>query len=261
MSNSEISYAPVIEKMQWSYSRVNSFDNCHYAWYLKYIKGIPGERLFFSDYGTFMHELLAAYHSCRKTKDELVTEYLTGFRDHVPQAPSQNIFNSYFQSGLSFLKNLKPFPFNTLSVEKRLEFEISGLRSVGILDYVGEEKSELYIVDHKSRNLRNRSARNRPTKYDEELDEYLRQLYIYSVPVFERFGRYPDYLCFNCFRKNLFIKEPFYTQKFEETVQWYADKVAEITQETEFGPNIDWFYCSNLCDVHSHCEYFQMTRR
>ena len=46
----EISYAPLIEDMVWSYSRIKAFDDCPYRWYLKYIRHLHGKDMFFSDY-------------------------------------------------------------------------------------------------------------------------------------------------------------------------------------------------------------------
>ena len=36
-----INYAPVIDDMIWSYSRIRSFYDCKYRWYLKYIRISP----------------------------------------------------------------------------------------------------------------------------------------------------------------------------------------------------------------------------
>lgn len=42
----EISYAPLIEDMVWSYSRIKAFDDCPYRWYLKYIRHLHGKDMF-----------------------------------------------------------------------------------------------------------------------------------------------------------------------------------------------------------------------
>ena len=53
-------YAPVIEDMTWSYSRLKAFEDCPYKWYLRYIRfpKAKGVDQFFADYGTFIHELI-----------------------------------------------------------------------------------------------------------------------------------------------------------------------------------------------------------
>ena len=58
----DICYAPLIDDMTWSYSRVKSFEDCPYKWFLKYIVGLHGKRMFFADYGTFMHKLMESFH-------------------------------------------------------------------------------------------------------------------------------------------------------------------------------------------------------
>lgn len=39
----EVNYAPLIDDMVWSYSRIKAFEDCHYRWYLKYIKKFHGK--------------------------------------------------------------------------------------------------------------------------------------------------------------------------------------------------------------------------
>lgn len=39
----EINYAPLIDDMVWSYSRIKAFEDCPYRWYLKYIKKFHGK--------------------------------------------------------------------------------------------------------------------------------------------------------------------------------------------------------------------------
>lgn len=47
----EVNYAPLIDDMVWSYSRIKAFEDCPYRWYLKYIKKFHGKDMFFSSYG------------------------------------------------------------------------------------------------------------------------------------------------------------------------------------------------------------------
>ena len=105
-----MSYAPLIEGMTWSYSRLSTFEDCPYHWYLKYINPVGEEEpLFFSSYGSFIHELLADYYSGKADKLSLRIKYLTEFDDRVPaRAPSTSVFKSYFLSGVRCLDELKP---------------------------------------------------------------------------------------------------------------------------------------------------------
>lgn len=101
----EVSYKPLIQDMTWSYSRIKAFTDCPYRWYLKYIRypGHHGKPMFFSDYGSFVHELIAAYYSGEKTTEQVHMEYLTKFNDRVlGKAPNSKVFANYFVSGSQY---------------------------------------------------------------------------------------------------------------------------------------------------------------
>ena len=49
------------ENMTWSFSRVNSYNTCPYAWYLNYIEKNRDEGSAFSEVGTLIHEILEKY--------------------------------------------------------------------------------------------------------------------------------------------------------------------------------------------------------
>ena len=69
-------YSNIISDFTWSYSRINQFEMCPYAFLLNYIKHTPKKPLFFSDYGSFIHKLIEQYLNGELKKDELAGEYL-----------------------------------------------------------------------------------------------------------------------------------------------------------------------------------------
>lgn len=258
----EVNYAPIIEDMTWSYSRIKSFYDCPYRWYLRYIRKLKAKDMFFASYGTFAHKLIEMYLKGERTPKELTDMYLQGFREEVVGwAPNKKVFANYFASGLNYIKNLKPLPYNVVAVEKRVDFNLDGIPFVGYIDLLGEKDGDLFVIDNKSRNLKPRSARERPTKTDEELDSYLRQLYLYSAAVEQDYGRLPKSLCFNCFRTPVFIEEPFTEQAYAESKLWLKDKVKEITEETDFKPDAEFFKCKHLCEMQDYCEYYKLTQK
>lgn len=247
----------------WSYSRLKKYEDCKYSWWLKYIDGCEGRERFFSQYGTFMHDILAKFYSGEITKDELPTYYLTHFIYNVTaKAPNQKIFNSYFSSGLEFLKDMEEIRLEQSEVEKKISFKINDKNFVGYIDLIGRDKDGgLWIVDHKSRALKPYSKRRSPTLSDKELDEYYKQLYLYSEGVSNDSGELPKCLVFDCFRKKYLIKEKFHSEKLEETKMWASNLIHEISNNTDWSPNYDWFKCKYLCDVHEDCEYFQINNQ
>ena len=259
---SDVNYEPVIQDMTWSYSRVHTILDCPYEWYLKYIRGLSDEELFFSSFGKFMHSLLELYFTKKETKENLITKYLCEFGSNVIKAPPNwKVYDNYFQSGLRYLETLSPPQCSILGVEKEVKFEIkTDFKSypfVGYIDLLAEKDDKLYIIDHKSRNLSKRSKGKKYTKTDQELDEYLRQLYLYSIAVKEEYGRHPDALVFNCFRVPLIIEEPFKEDRLEEAKEWAISMIKEIKM-SEFKPKLEYFKCKHICGYRKHCEYYPL---
>lgn len=253
----DVNYSPIIEDMVWSYSRVGAFESCPYGWFLRYICKSPKKKRFYSEYGLFMHSLLERYHSGKATKEELLTDYLTQFYDKVPSAPNKKVLKSYFNDGLNCIRDLEPLPYHMIATEQRGEFVLNGVRTTVVIDYLGELDGDLYLIDHKSKVLKPRSKRKNPTKSDEELDTYFRQLYIYSAYVKEKWGQFPKYLALNCFRNGQLIIEPFNQEAYSSAIHWFGESVKAISKEEDFSPNLDWFFCKNLCDCCDSCEFYE----
>ncbi len=159
---------------------------------------------------------------------------------------------------MQYFKEFQPFPYNIIGVEKKVEFKIGDNNFVGYIDFLGEKDGELYVVDNKSRDLKPRSKRAKPTVKDQELDDMLVQLYIYAGAVKQEYGKFPKTLCFNCFKSNTFIEEPFAENKYNEAIEW-AEKNIELLKDSEdFPPYIDYFACLWLCPYSDSCEYKEM---
>lgn len=247
-----------IDDMTWSYSRIKTFYDCKYKWYLKYIKLIVGEELFFSSYGLFMHNILERYYKGDITRADALDIYLLEYMDRIAHpAPNLSVSRNYFEDGYNYIKNMQDIKYPAIMIEKKVDFCIDSYKFTGYVDYVGECGDGVAIVDHKSRFLKPRSKGQRITRSDIELDSYLSQLYTYSIPVSEELGRNVKSLCFNCFRKNVFIDEPFIDHGLQRSKEWLVSSILKIKSEETFKPSPEYFKCSYLCDVHKECEYFQ----
>lgn len=249
----------LIDKMQWSFSRLSAFDDCPYRFYLTYIDKAPKKDRFFSDYGSFVHSIIEKYLRGELKREDLVTYYILNFREQVKtKAPTQQVFKNYFEQGIDYFMEI-PSPKTTpIGVEKDIEFFLNGKKFVGFIDVVSKDEDEINIVDHKSRNLKPRGKSKKPTLTDKELDKYLRQLYIYSIPIKEEFGVYPKNLIFNCFRTRKLIVEPFSEETLETVKNWATSLIETIREESDWEPNIDDFKCKNICSVSDSCEYYQL---
>lgn len=252
----DISYRPLIEDMTWSYSRLTAFEDCPYRWFLKYICKETEKPQFYSSYGSLMHRIIEQYYRGKLQKDKMLTEFLLRFSKEVQgERPSEQIVQKYITSGVEYLKNFKAFPFETVDVEKRIGFSVQGVPFIGVIDYIGLKNGDLYIVDNKSRDLKPRSTRKKPTAKDNELDEMLRQLYLYSSAIKQVYGMFPKALCFNCFKSGTFIEEPFKPEVYEKVINWAIESVNDIADTEEFYPSIEYFKCRYICGVREECCY------
>lgn len=252
----EVIYRPLIEDMTWSYSRIKCFQDCPYMFFLKYIYKSPSKPMFYSSYGSFIHKLLEQFYSGNITKEELPVKYMTGFQTEVVgDRPSAKIVTSYFHAGLDYFNNFNPFPLEQIAVEQEFKFKLGDNNLIGYVDYIGQKGNSLYIIDHKSRNLKPRSGRDKPTINDRTLDDMLKQLYLYALAVEQSYGKLPNKLCFNCFKNGQFIEEPFDIKTYFRVQAEFEDEIENIKNATDFPPNIDWFSCKYICDVSDDCCY------
>lgn len=258
----EVSYLPLIEDMVWSYSRVESFATCPYQWFLKYICKCKESEKFFATYGSFIHKLLERFYRGELSKEEMSLTFLTGFSENVKGTrPKESTVQKYIQCGAEYFKGFQPFPYRMLDVERRVDFEIDGLRFVGYIDYLGQDgDGSLVIIDNKSRDLKPRSRKGKSTAKDKELDAMFRQLYLYSAAIKQEFYTFPKRLCFNCFRTGTFIEEPFREESYAEAIDWARRQIESIKTTEDFYPNHDPFYCTYICGVNDDCVYDQIAR-
>lgn len=252
-------YSNIIDDMRWSYSRITTYENCPYSFFLIYILNVEKKRKFFDSYGSFVHSIIQKYLTGELSKSSLANYYISHFKENiVGEAPSRKVRSTYFQQGLSYFLNIRSPNGRIRGVEEEVSFNIEEKKFIGYIDAVIESDDSINIIDNKSRILKPRSNRKMPTKSDKELDKYLRQLYLYSIPVKERFGKLPSNLIFNCFRDQSYIAELFNVDSFESVKSWALKTIESITNESKWDPNIDWFKCKYLCSCSYCCEYFQM---
>lgn len=254
-------YSNIIDTFTWSHSRITAFEMCPYSFLLKYIFKVKTEEKFFAQYGTFIHKILEKYYKGELEQFQLVNYYLSHFYSNVTaKAPSAKVFADYFKTGLNYFKDFTPDNYQTLGVEKEIHFSIEDKNFTGYIDRLSLNGDNIYITDNKSRNLKQRSGRAKPTKTDIELDKYLRQLYLYSKAVAEEYDRFPQKLIFNCFRNGNLIEEDFSREDFEKAQKWALETIDKISAEEEWNPDAEWFKCKHICDCSSECEYYQLLR-
>ena len=250
----------IMSDFTWSFSRLNSYYTCPYSAKLQYLDCIKGEDNFFGQFGTLCHKLLERYYMGELTLFELSDEYEHIFSDIVtcdaPRHKTADIGRGYYDAGLEYFNNFEGLPdFEIVSVEEKIRFEIKEHKFITIPDLIVRNKGKrLEIIDHKSEDLKKPTRQF--TKVSDKFDEKIRQLYLNSYAVNLRYGELPEFLNFNIFRKNNWIKHPFNMDEYNETIKWALDTINIYKKETEWKPKSDYYFCNNICNFRNGiCEF------
>lgn len=245
MSNSFI-----IDSFNWSFSRINSYAQCPKAFYLQYIKDLSKTQNAFSEWGSFCHKILEKYYKGELDFYELSQVYKSEYSQNItlsfPPNKYVNLNENYYNSGKEYFDNFdgKYSDCEIVGVEKEIDIQIGKYRFIGYIDLILKDKNGFIIVDHKSK---------KKFKTKKEKEEYLRQLYLYSIYIHKTYGEYPNKLIFNMFRANNEEEESFNIKKIEEAKKWAIDTIEKIYKDIDFKAKPDQFFCNHLCSVKEHC--------
>ena len=252
----------IFEDWVWSYSRLRLFEQCPYAFAQKYIyKTGEEQENFYAAFGSLMHKVLERWYKGELGSDQesMVDLYVKLFPKYMGEffIPG-DLKTKYFMTGLKYLRGgvFTPPPSSIVGVEQKLDFMVGENRFVGVIDLVyRNQDGTLTVMDHKSHNLKPRSKRKTPTKYDEELDEYLIQLFLYSYAIEKKMGDKVSMLQFNCFKNCVMISEQWNKKAQNHALEWAYSTIQRIENCAEFNANPEFFYCKNLCGSRLDCEY------
>ncbi len=240
------------KKERYSFSKLSSFHNCKYGYYLTYIEHHKGITNCFASYGLFVHSIMERYAKGELSLWDLPKIYKEEFTTAVPEEFPDAFFchdmrQLYYDQGLQFLQDFAGYEdIKILDTETQFDLDIDDWTFNGIIDLVfRDERGRLIIRDYKSKST---------FKSKKEKAEYARQLYLYSLYVKQRYGRYPDELQFMLFRKNNVVKIPFQEEGVEDALKWARDTVKEIRDCWDFAPTCEAFFSRNLCNHREYCD-------
>lgn len=183
-------------KERYSFSKLSTFNDCKYAYWLTYIEHQKGTGNCFSSFGTEVHSIMERYAKGKLSLWDLASTYEKEFDAAVPEEfPSfpfcQDMRGLYYEQGLNYLRNFGGYPkYKILGVESQFDIAIDDWVFNGIIDLVYEdEQGRLVVHDYKSKS----SFKNKA-----EQKKYARQLYLYSLHIKEKYGKYPDLFVNSC---------------------------------------------------------------
>lgn len=253
-------------KKLWSFSRLKNFSTCKHAWKLKYIDGLEGDSNFFAQYGKIVHETIEKYAKGEITAFEVVDYYVSHFESDItmpaPYNKHTDLRESYFQKGLKYVESIAEYElkgFQILGVEEEVRFKLNGKHEfLGYIDLLlrNAETGDLVVIDHKSANIRVLKNGEVGKGSLESYRSYKRQMYLYSIAVYEKYGRYPTSYILNLFNTQSYITYQHDSNELRESIDWALDMIERIWKETEYAPSPDDYYCRYLCEYrNAACEY------
>jgi len=247
-------YGFLIEDMKWSFSRFNSYYTCPYMWKLCYIDCEKGLSNSFADFGTLVHSILERFSDGELEIYELADVYEKEYGDAVPLPFPPNKYVSlgdkYYESGLEYLQNFEGFgDYEIVEAEKELNFEVNGHKITGYIDLLLKDKEgNLHIFDHKSSTVKSKTS--------EKAKEYLLQLYLYSIAIYDEFKVYPKQLHINAFKEGKIYTFDFDEKEVTKVKQWVLDTIDALKKEEKFLPKSDSFFCNFICNFRNGiCEF------
>lgn len=261
-----MSYELILDEMTWSFSRLSSFYQCPFGWYLKYIEEADKPYgNFFSEFGGYCHTLLESYLNGSTQADELPQKYTQGYNEAIPYADTYRWNESYYADGEAYFEygvsdlQLYLADKEIIGVEKEIRTDIAGYPFVGYVDLVIHQRGDsggYIIVDHKSAKYPLKKNGEPLKGKENKWQDYQRQLYLYSKAIYEETGEYPSKLAWNFFRDGKIHEIPFNMDDYQESLKWAEDTIKRIYNESEFSPKPDIFFCDNICDYScKECKY------
>jgi hypothetical protein len=257
----------ILDDFVWSFSRAECFDTCPQCFYLRYIKEKGGIEGVYAQYGSLCHALLEKYAKGELADFELAHEYEDSFDVYVTEPFSYNKYvdlrEKYYAEGLEYFSNFNGFgDRKILGIENEYTFKVGKYNFTGKIDLECENE----IVDHKtkkSQHLVRLTKKHNREDYIALPDakylhyENLIQLYIYSIPYYNKYGKYPQYLSLNMLRAKEWYRAEFDPVFFEKSKQWIVDKIEKIYSAKSFGKGdkADAYWCNNSCDQRLNCSY------
>ena len=258
-------YEEQISKMRWSYSRLCTFEQCRYAFYLKYIINDPDlyldEGNYYAEVGSFCHSILEKIFNGEISPEEASEYYYQHFDENVLYTVKPSIMektyeicaNYFADFSLDWLKGYK-----VIGAEKKVETTINGHNFLGFIDLLIEDEKtgDLIIVDHKSAAYPfKKDGKSVLKKSEKTFSSYKKQMYLYAYAVYKEYGKYPTEIWWNHFKDNKIAKIKFDMNDYEEAIAWLETTIDEIKNEEEFSESAEFFYCSNICEYRNCCEY------
>ncbi len=252
-------YDFIIDNMRFSYSNLNTFENCRYAWLLTYIQCEERNNNAFGQYGSFIHTILEKFFRNELEVWELLNYYKDNYNDYVtlyfPPYP-KGMGEKYYEDGLLFFENFEfdKTNYEVVSIEEEINTKFYDTSFIVKPDIVLKNKKNgnLVLLDYKTKKLKD-------SKYDNvTIEVYRHQMEIYAYFLWQERNIEINKIFIWFVRNNKFHEIEVNPLKISETLSWMEETINAIKLEKEWSPNLlpkNKYFCQNLCSVSLFCKY------
>jgi len=246
-----------INKIRFSFSGLSTFHGCKHSYLLTYLTdGVERTGNFFSDYGLLVHEVLEKFFREELELIELADYFSDNYTRMVARKPPAFIKEQpYIEQGRRFFEtfDFDRDAYEVLIIEDKIDVDLLNYNLVVKPDLVlkHKESGKIFLMDYKT------SIIEKKGKIDEEkLDGYKRQMYMYSLYLQTKNIKVDEvWLWFIRQEQNQVSKFKVTKKGLSDISKWISETVTLIKSEDDFAPDIQPFFCKNLCSVSSYCEF------
>lgn len=251
-----------LSNIRWSFSSLEQYDSCPYAFYLNKIEKCD-DRVgnFYAENGSICHEIFADIALGKMSVDDAPGEYEQRF-ELICNMAKENIMDSTFEKIITYLCESQGIDdkYEVMFVEEKLEFKVGKYNFIGFVDLVvkNKETGEVIIVDHKSSPYLFKKSGGVLKNQMENYNKYKKQMCIYIYALKQIYDVRVDKMAVHHFKDNGKISViDFDEESVESAVSWAIETIESIEKDQEFNPCKSFMRCSQLCDFRECCEYLQ----
>ena len=249
-----------LDRAYWSYSRLSAFKQCPRMYELTYAKRLDGISNFFAEFGSFVHKIYEMYERKELRRNQLLAYYKAHWDENVvtpaPYSEWVDFAASWHAKGCLAMKSPPSLrEYEILGVEEIVQFKVAGEDAVGFIDLLLRRKKDgaIIIADHKSGKSVKILRNGKVSKTDAaRFAGYRHQLYLYSIPVIEKYGRV-DSLAWNFFNDGTTYSIPWQKEECDEAMAWAEGLKNAITKSKSWPRAENAFFCSYLCGQRKRC--------
>lgn len=239
----------------YSFSRLNTWKQCELQYKLNYYDRVENKNNFFGEIGTLTHSVIESYLRGEVKKEEMADMYMSGSQ-LLKCPPPFPALSKWHNELYAYFLTFKGFSTKVLGVEEEfyIFFPEQNYWFRGYIDMYGTNADGGYdIIDHKVSDPNGKSWNT---------EEKIGQLYLYSMYIFLKHGKFPQRLIFNFPRKKTHIISKFNMNDFKKHTQWMHNRVEEIRRAKNdenhlYEAKPDDFFCNHLCGVKESCPIFE----